>query len=84
MEILVKAKDLLKRLINYDINSIIEEGKLKQFECDFKYTITKDGISIGAPSFFKILFRALRKDTEIVKDILSMMAPLLRDIPGGS
>ena len=79
---LEKAKDLLKPLMIYDVNSIIEEGKLKQFEYEYNYLITNDGITISAPGLFQILFKALRKDTEAIRDIISIVCPLLRDIPG--
>ena len=66
LAVLEKAKELLKPLMIYDVNSIIEEGKLKQFEYEYNY----------------LIFKALRKDTEAIKDIISIVCPLLRDIPG--
>ena len=83
-EIFDKAKDLFQPLMKYDMNTIIDEEKLKKFENDYKYEITEEGIKISAPIVFEYLFRALRKDTEAIKDIISMMVPLLRDIPGGA
>ena len=83
IEILNKAKSLFQSLMSYDMNTIIDEEKRKQFENDYRYEINVDGIKISAPCVFEILFRALRKDSEAIKDIISMMFPLLRDIPGG-
>ena len=61
MEILDKAKDLFKQLMNYDMKTIIEEGRLKQFEYDYNYTNTKDGVNISASSVFEILFWSLKE-----------------------
>ena len=47
MEILDNTKDLFKSLMNDDMKNIAEEGRLKQFEYDYNYTITKDGIKIS-------------------------------------
>lgn len=78
-----KMKELFGSLMKYDINQIIEAHKLKKFEQEYDYKILNDGISINAPAIFRIFFKALRNDVESIGDIVSIVAPLLRDIPGG-
>ena len=56
---------------------------LNKFEQDYRYRIEKDGISLSAPGLFKILFKALKQDSDSISEIVILLSPLLRDIPGG-
>ena len=66
-----------------DIETIINEEKQTQFKNDYTYEIDTDGIKISAPRVFELIFRALSLNNEAIKDIILLMSPLLRDIPGG-
>ena len=77
------VKGIFSSISKYDINSLIEETELVRLEEELKYEITNDGVIINAPDLFRILFKALKADEEAIKDLISLVSPLLRGIPGG-
>lgn len=78
-----KAKELFEPLMNFDEDSIIPEYKLKKFEHEYNYAILKNGVKINAPSAFNVILRALKRDSEAIGEIISIVSPVLREIPGG-
>ena len=82
-ETMNRAKDLFEPLMHFDENSIVDKDKLIELEHEYQYKIGKHGIKLSAPSLFKLAFKAFKNDSDATNDIVTIVSPLLRDIPGG-
>ena len=83
IEILNKAKDLFEPLMQYDANSIIDKDKLAELKDEYDFQILDNGIKLSAPNLLKLVFKALKNDSDATNDIVAIVSPLLRKLPGG-
>ena len=83
IEILHKAKDLFEPLMQYDANSIIDKDKFIELKDEYDFQIVENGVKISAPNLLKLVFKALKNDSDATNDIIAIVSPLLRKLPGG-
>ena len=81
--IMDKGKNLFKPLMQFEEGSIIDREDLINFSEEYHYEMLEGWIRIDAPSLLRLVFRAFNNDSDAIFDIVTLSAPLLRELPGG-
>ena len=62
---------------------LIDKDKLAELKYEYDYQILDSGVRLSAPKLFKLAFKALKNDSDATNDLVAIVSPLLRNLPGG-